>query len=108
MGPQAVRPRTRATTGLGGEQVEGRQAVRELLLANRRRDWATFWRIVDERLATGPAELDLQRAAGLAREAPSCLLCFEADHVHCHRRRVAELLEARWGFEPRHLAVPLA
>ena len=29
-------PRRTATEGLGGEQVEGRQAVRELLLANRR------------------------------------------------------------------------
>ncbi len=29
--------RTRRSTGLGGEQVEGRQAVRELLYANRRR-----------------------------------------------------------------------
>lgn len=36
MGPQAARPRQTATTGLGGEQVEGRQAVRELLLAGRR------------------------------------------------------------------------
>ena len=36
MGPQGRAPRRSSTTGLGGEQVEGRQAVRELLLANRR------------------------------------------------------------------------
>jgi len=36
MGPQARAPRRQAREGLGGEQVEGRQAVRELLLAGRR------------------------------------------------------------------------
>jgi 23S rRNA (guanosine2251-2'-O)-methyltransferase len=34
---RAVGPRTNKDKGLGGEQVEGRQAVRELLLANRRK-----------------------------------------------------------------------
>lgn len=36
MGPQGKAPRSRTRDGLGGEQVEGRQAVRELLLAGRR------------------------------------------------------------------------
>lgn len=36
VGPRSRAPRRTADTGLGGEQVEGRQAVRELLLANRR------------------------------------------------------------------------
>lgn len=36
MGPQGRAPRGRVREGLGGEQVEGRQAVRELLLAGRR------------------------------------------------------------------------
>src|SRR4051812_30664822 len=46
MGPQATKPRTQATSGLGGEQVEGRQAVRELLLANRR-DAREIWMASD-------------------------------------------------------------
>jgi uncharacterized protein (DUF488 family) len=96
-----------AAEGIDYVHLKALGTPKEGRLANRRRDWTAFWRIVDERLASGPAELDLQRAADLAREAPSCLLCFEADHVHCHRRRVAELLEERWGFVPRHLAVPL-
>lgn len=36
LGPQGRAPRSRTREGLGGEQVEGRQAVRELLLAGRR------------------------------------------------------------------------
>lgn len=74
-------------------------------LANRRRDWPRFWAIVEDRLATAEAELDLQGAAEIARRTPACLLCYEADWRICHRRRVAELLQQRHGFEVRHLAV---
>jgi uncharacterized protein (DUF488 family) len=74
-------------------------------LANRRREWGRFWAIVEERLACTEAELALQEAAELARAAPSCLLCYEADWRICHRRRVAEILAQRHGFTVRHLAV---
>jgi uncharacterized protein (DUF488 family) len=81
-----------------GTPPEGREA-------NRRRDWERFWQIVDTKLESTEAELDLQRAAELAREAPSCLLCYEADWQICHRRRVAEILSERHGFEINHLPV---
>jgi len=74
-------------------------------LANRRRDWQRFWEIVDERLATAEAELALQEAAAVAREGPSCLLCYEADWHICHRRRVAEILAERHDFTLHHLNV---
>ena len=81
-----------------GTPGEGREA-------NRRRQWERFWRIVEERLATADAELALQEAASLARESPSCLLCYEADWHICHRRRVAEILADRHRFRLRHLDV---
>jgi uncharacterized protein (DUF488 family) len=81
-----------------GTPPEGREA-------NRRRQWPRFWEIVDQRLATTEAEIDLRRAAELAAEAPSCLLCYEADACICHRLRVGEILSARHGFGVRHLAV---
>jgi uncharacterized protein (DUF488 family) len=74
-------------------------------LAGRRREWDRFWAIVDEKLARPEAELDLKQAAEIAAAAPSCLLCYEADWQVCHRRRIAEILEARHGFALRHLAV---
>jgi uncharacterized protein (DUF488 family) len=79
-----------------GTPPEGREA-------NRRRDWPRFWRLVEERLATAEAELDLQRAADIAAARPACLLCYEADWGICHRRRVAELLQERQSFVVRHL-----
>ena len=74
-------------------------------LANRRREWERFWDIVDEKLARAEAELDLEQAAEIAQAAPSCLLCYEADWRVCHRRRIAEILARRHGFEVHNLAV---
>ncbi len=74
-------------------------------LAARRREWDRFWGIVEEKLARPEAELALQEAGDIARAAPSCLLCYEADWQNCHRRRVAEILAQRHGFLVSHLAV---
>ncbi|HKS89506.1 MAG TPA: DUF488 domain-containing protein [Stellaceae bacterium] len=74
-------------------------------LAARRRDWPVFWKIVEDRLAGAEAELALHEAAAVARESPSCLLCYEADWRSCHRRRIAEMLAERSGFALRHLTV---
>jgi uncharacterized protein (DUF488 family) len=74
-------------------------------LAGRRREWDRFWAIVADKLARPEAELDLSRAAQIAEDGPSCLLCYEADWQICHRRRVAEIIADRRGFALRHLAV---
>jgi uncharacterized protein (DUF488 family) len=74
-------------------------------LANRRREWARFWAIVGDKLARPEAQLDLQRAGAIAAEAPSCLLCYEADWRICHRSRIADILASRHGFALRHLIV---
>ncbi|HLJ64442.1 MAG TPA: DUF488 domain-containing protein [Stellaceae bacterium] len=81
-----------------GTPPEGREA-------HRRRDWNRFWRIVDVKLGSDEAALELQHAAELAAAAPVCLLCYEGDPHICHRRRVAEILAERHGFAIRHLAV---
>ncbi len=81
-----------------GTPPEGREA-------NRRRDWTRFWRIVEAKLMSTEAELALQHLAEIAAAAPTCLLCYEADWRICHRRRVAEMLTARFGFRVRHLHV---
>ena len=84
-----------------GTPAEGREA-------NRRRQWPLFWAIVEARLRTGEAIDALERAAVLAAEMPSCLLCFEADPCICHRLRVGEMLAARHGFRVEHLRVAAA
>ncbi len=80
-----------------GTPAEGREA-------NKRRQWDRFWQIVDASLATLDAGVALQQAAGMARDKPSCLLCYEADPCVCHRRRVGEMLAAGHGFTVHHLS----
>jgi uncharacterized protein (DUF488 family) len=80
-----------------GTPAEGREA-------NRCRQWDRFWDIVNASLATLEAGVALEQAAEMARAAPSCLLCYEADPCICHRRRVAEMLAAGHGFDVKHLS----
>ena len=94
-----------AEAGIGYVHLRGLGTPPEGREANRRRQWKRFWAIVDARLATDEAEFDLRRAAALALDRPSCLLCYEADPCLCHRRRVGEILTARHGFAVHHLAV---
>ena len=80
-----------------GTPPEGREA-------GRAGEWDRFWAIVEDRLASAEAELAFAEAAETAKAGPSCLLCYEADWRHCHRRRVAEILDERHGFAVQHLS----
>ena len=51
----------------------------------------------EEVLDTADGALALDALAELAAGAPTCLLCFERDPARCHRRVLAERLEAQ-GF----------
>ncbi len=52
-------------------------------------------------------QAELADATGLARTERACLLCFEHDPMHCHRRIVAEMIAAETGQRITHLhAVP--
>ena len=91
--------------GLFYVHLKGLGTPKEGRVAAQRRAYELFWRIVDEKLATAAAEADLAQAAEIARTRRSALLCYEADHRHCHRLRVCEMLERRFGFAPTHLQV---
>jgi uncharacterized protein (DUF488 family) len=85
--------------------LKGLGTPKEGRVAAQQRNYALFWEIVERALATPAAAADLEQAADLARKIRSCLLCYEADHRHCHRLRVCEMLERRFGFAPAHLQV---
>ena len=75
-----------------GTPKEGRQAARAGDADLMRRIYC------DEVLATEPAQEALRDLEALARAQPVCLLCFERDPAHCHRRILAQRLGER-GFE---------
>lgn len=79
-----------------GTPKPGRDAVRH-------GDIAKMHAIYDEQLKTPEAQDDLARAAAIAAERPSALLCFEADPATCHRRIVAERLRELLGVTVRDL-----
>ena len=58
-------------------------------------------------METQDAMAALAQGKGLAVEGLCCLLCFERDHRHCHRRFVAEMIAAETGQAIEHLEVPI-
>jgi uncharacterized protein (DUF488 family) len=91
--------------GMRYVHLKGLGTPKEGRVANKQRDWDRFWRIVERQMETPAAEFDLQRAGEIAGASRSCLLCYEADHRICHRHRVAEELERRYGLKPNHLSL---
>ncbi len=73
-------------------------------VANHAKDWPRFWSIVETQLARPEAGLALQQAAELADRGSTCLLCYEANHLTCHRLTVSDRLRDRFGFHITHLA----
>lgn len=71
--------------------------------AARRGDAATMHRIFNAHLQAPEPQAELARAVALSREAPSCLLCFERDHLMCHRAIVAGLLHGQTQAPVVHL-----
>lgn len=55
--------------------------------------------IFEQQLALPEAEVALARAVEEAQAKPAALLCFEADAAGCHRRIVAQRMQAAVPFE---------
>ena len=81
-----------------GDPKPGREAAR-------REEFAAFRKIYRQHLKGSDAQAALKIAARMAGETPSCLLCFERAHEHCHRTIVAKALVKQAGFAIAHLEV---
>ena len=79
-----------------GTPKEGRQAVR----AGHPERMRTIFMA---HVAGDHAQAELGHAMEAAGNQAACLLCFERDHLTCHRSIVAELIAARTGQTIRHL-----
>ena len=51
-------------------------------------------------------QAELAQAISLTPQTPVCLLCFERDPAHCHRRLVAEMIRAETGQSVVDLSPP--
>jgi uncharacterized protein (DUF488 family) len=61
--------------------------------------------IFHEHMISDHAQAELAMVKGMARDSRSCLLCFERDPAHCHRRIVAGLVCAETGQDVTDLTV---
>jgi uncharacterized protein (DUF488 family) len=84
--------------GIAYVHLRGLGTPKEGRLAARSGDIATLQRIYSKHLKTPQAKEELDELAALVKTAgPACLLCYERDHTHCHRRWIAEIIEDREG-----------
>ncbi len=84
-----------------GTPAEGREAARS-------GHPGTMYAIYEKHLKTPSAREDMDALLAAVRGGKRiCLLCYERDVHHCHRRRVAELVCEATGSHVEHLAPPL-
>ena len=63
--------------------------------------------IFNEHMTSDRAQVELAMAKDLVRDSKACLLCFERDPAHCHRRIVAGLVCEETGQTVADLIVPI-
>ncbi|MGO9357198.1 MAG: DUF488 family protein [Xanthobacteraceae bacterium] len=94
--------------GIGYIHLRGLGTPKEGRLAARSGDVAALTRIYTTHLKTPQAKEEMDELATLVRSAgPVCLLCYERDHRQCHRKFIAEIIQAREGVAVENLAAPV-
>jgi uncharacterized protein (DUF488 family) len=93
--------------GISYLHLRGLGTPKEGRLAARAGDVVTLFEIYDMHLATAQAREELDELAELVRSGRRiCLICYERDPDHCHRKRVAALISERTGVAVEHLFAP--
>jgi uncharacterized protein (DUF488 family) len=83
-----------------GTPKEGREAARS-------GKFDTLHRIYAAHLKTPQASEELDQLSALVRKSgPVCILCYERDHLHCHRQWISEIIEDRDGVKVENLVAP--
>lgn len=91
--------------GIGYVHLAALGTPKEGRLAARSGDIDLLHRIFSKHLKTAQAKEGLDELSALVSQAgPVCLLCYERDHTHCHRRWIAEIIEERNGVKVDNLA----
>jgi len=84
--------------GIGYIHMKGLGTPKEGRLAARSGDTKSLERIYAKHLKTPQAREELDELSALVMKAgPVCILCYERDHQHCHRKWIAEIIHDRDG-----------
>ena len=84
--------------GISYVHLRGLGTPKEGRLAARAGQYETLQKIYAKHLTTPQAREELDELSALVKKSgPVCILCYERDHLHCHRRWIAEIIEERDG-----------
>jgi uncharacterized protein (DUF488 family) len=84
--------------GIAYVHLRGLGTPKEGRLAARAGEYETLQKIYAKHLKTPQAREELDELSALVKKSgPVCILCYERDHQHCHRRWIAEIIEERDG-----------
>ena len=84
-----------------GTPAEGREAARA-------GDLKKLWRIYERHLKTAGAKDAMDELMSIVKSARRvCLLCYERDVEHCHRKRIVEIVHERTSAKIENLVPPV-
>jgi len=93
--------------GIAYVHLKGLGTPKEGRLAARAGQYDVLQKIFAKQLKTPQAKEELDELSALVKKAgPICLLCYERNHEHCHRRWIAEIIEERDGVRIENLEAP--
>ena len=83
-----------------GTPKEGREAARS-------GKYDVLQKIYAKHLKTVQAREELDELSALVKKSgPVCILCYERDHLKCHRQWIAQIIEERDGVKVENLVAP--
>jgi uncharacterized protein (DUF488 family) len=91
--------------GISYVHLRGLGTPKDGRLAARAGEFDILHKIYARHLKTPQAKEELDELSALVKQSgPVCILCYERDHRHCHRRWIAEIIEGRDGVKIENLA----
>jgi uncharacterized protein (DUF488 family) len=91
--------------GISYLHLRGLGTPKDGRIAARSGQFDTLHKIYTKHLKTPQAREELDELSALVKKSgPVCILCYERDHLHCHRRWIAEIIEERDGVGIKNLA----
>ena len=91
--------------GISYLHLRGLGTPKDGRIAARSGQFDTLHKIYTKHLKTPQAREELDELSALVKKSgPVCILCYERDHLHCHRRWIAEIIEERDGVGIENLA----
>ncbi|ABA05451.1 Protein of unknown function DUF1130 [Nitrobacter winogradskyi Nb-255] len=90
--------------GIAYLHLRGLGTPKQGRLARRSGKFDLLHEIYAAHLKTPQAREEIDQLSALVRQSgPVCILCYERDHQHCHRRWIAETIETRNGVTVENL-----